>query len=478
MTNPASRIESTDESLRWRTLLLLFSLLLIAQGFYFFHQTGSAPVAPFLAIEIALAGPILFAAARTIALKWASLYLTQIGIAYGATLFFIENWTVWGRNVLVNESTLTDALAVAAVGVASAALGIIWGSRQRLQNLKQQEPLSFGPLWGSWLWWLLSYAATISVNQLWNPGSLGYLGIMMAHWPLTSILALDILARSGRAPVQVKRFAWWALVPFRMILNLGTGFVGFVMNEGIVLLFYLTMRRVIRIRIYGVLICGTLLILAYGVRSYIRESIWIQDEGPKSRIAITVTAIEAMWNSSWIEGYLELLKSLGANRLGHYVLVAHTVVVQDTPESIPYLYGESFSQLLWTIVLRVLYPEKPIESWGQEFGHRYRLLAPTDDQTSFNFPQLTEFYANGGIGLVLILMYFVSIVVHRVALWTERLERDSADVLWLILPLVFGALTQAFSNLSLSVNAAVYNAMILGIPTLITSRINREGGTM
>ena len=77
-----------------------------------------------------------------------------------------------------------------------------------------------------------------------------------------------------------------------------------------------------------------------------------------------------------------------------------------TPSPIPYWGGETYSTLLWTFIPRILYPEKPTKRLGQEFGHRYGFLDPTDTITSFNLAQLVEFQINfGEIGVFFGMMF-------------------------------------------------------------------------
>jgi hypothetical protein len=72
-------------------------------------------------------------------------------------------------------------------------------------------------------------------------------------------------------------------------------------------------------------------------------------------------------------------------------------VVHLTPAQIPYWQGQSYSTLLWHLVPRVLVSDKPVEDLGGRFPLRYGFLGYGDDTTSFNFPQLIEWYANFGI---------------------------------------------------------------------------------
>jgi len=83
------------------------------------------------------------------------------------------------------------------------------------------------------------------------------------------------------------------------------------------------------------------------------------------------------------------------------------VVVERSPRFVPYWNGATYSAVGWSFVPRLLAPDKPRETTGQDFPHRYGITAPDDDQTSTNFAALIELYANfGPAGAVLGMMLF------------------------------------------------------------------------
>lgn len=465
----AHRIQLNEElGLQHLVLVYVYSMALIFQGSLVFRSrvAGGPNVVPLLAIEILLAGPLLFFMARRLPLKWSGLYIAQMGAMFAGAYFFVKDWTVWGSDILTDDLVLSDSLAVIAVGVGACLLAVLLQSRCSVCHPLRETAPSLGPVWGSWRFWLLSYIATIGLDAFAQSERLGFLLVALKQWPLYSIIALDVLGRTGRAPREIHHVVWWMLVPFRIVMAFATGFGMFVIHDAVILLYYLSMKQIIRIRLYGVASFVLLGIVVFAGRSYIRDVIW-QQYGPETtRLNVAARAISGLWNYS-MDDFLAAANSLASDRIGHYGLVAHTLVVRDTPDSVPYLYGESLYQFLWALVPRALYPDKPTEDWGQRFGHRYGLLAPADTYTSFNMPEITEAYANGGIWLVLVLMFTIAWLVGRVSSWTERLPNASDDILWIILPVAFGYLSDCQSNFSLSVNAALYSALILALPTLV-----------
>jgi len=88
-------------------------------------------------------------------------------------------------------------------------------------------------------------------------------------------------------------------------------------------------------------------------------------------------------------------------------------IIERTPAQIPFWGGGTLYPLLFKPIPRLLYPDKPRESSGQTFGHLYGFLSPDDETTSYNLPQLVEFYGNFGILGVLAGMFFLG-VLYRV----------------------------------------------------------------
>ena len=70
--------------------------------------------------------------------------------------------------------------------------------------------------------------------------------------------------------------------------------------------------------------------------------------------------------------------------------------VRRTPRDIPYWGGTTYLSLVGVAIPRVLWPTKPTKTLGQDFGHRYAYIEPSDVATSVNLPFLVEFYINFG----------------------------------------------------------------------------------
>ncbi|MFI5297008.1 MAG: hypothetical protein ACHREM_02830 [Polyangiales bacterium] len=143
------------------------------------------------------------------------------------------------------------------------------------------------------------------------------------------------------------------------------------------------------------------------------------DLGPVERGVYFIQLTAEMVSSG--EADFETLQDTASDRANH--LATLTYVMVSTPSLVPYWEGESYASLVWSFVPRIIYPDKPTKTLGNEFGHRYQLLDPADFGTSYNFEQLVEAYANfGGIGVLV--MQFIFGAIYRM---TEELGGTGKD---------------------------------------------------
>ncbi|NUQ94335.1 MAG: oligosaccharide repeat unit polymerase [Gemmatimonadaceae bacterium] len=98
--------------------------------------------------------------------------------------------------------------------------------------------------------------------------------------------------------------------------------------------------------------------------------------------------------------------------------------MRRTPDVVPYWNGYSYRALAGVLVPRVVWPDKPMNTLGQEYGHRYAYLADSDLQTSINLPLVVEFYINFGLPGVLVGMFALGILLHLVEDAANRRDQD------------------------------------------------------
>ena len=81
-------------------------------------------------------------------------------------------------------------------------------------------------------------------------------------------------------------------------------------------------------------------------------------------------------------------------------------VFKQTPANVPYWGGETYRNFLTNLVPRAIWPEKPEERFGRDFGLRYGLIEP-NSHSSVNIPWIVELLANfGAVGVVAGMAFF------------------------------------------------------------------------
>ena len=126
-------------------------------------------------------------------------------------------------------------------------------------------------------------------------------------------------------------------------------------------------------------------------------------------------------------------------RISSIVLFSH--IFDKTPEEVPFMGGASYSPLATSLIPRLLWPDKPKEQFGQIFGHRYRLIWPSDKRTSMNVPWVVEMYVNFGIpgvvfGMAIIgaLLAILVSVFNNPSMSSLEFVTGTAVIYWLAYP--------------------------------------------
>ena len=87
-------------------------------------------------------------------------------------------------------------------------------------------------------------------------------------------------------------------------------------------------------------------------------------------------------------------------------------IIGQTPENIPYLCGESYTPLLFKLLPRIVFPDKPTDM--RDFGQRYGFVPKGNDVNAFKPHQVGEFYANFGSWGILLGTFALGILYRAV----------------------------------------------------------------
>jgi len=271
------------------------------------------------------------------------------------------------------------------------------------------------PLWAQQIAHYLADLALVGILMLWAAQLQGWLG------PL------------GRCAL------WAGLVPLRVGLGFGTGFIAEALEVALMLaMTYSFLRGRVPWRSLAAGFVALLLLLP--IRAEFRQLTWWGDAAALSPVR------KAMLYPLVVGEYLGTLDAeqalqVSVSRLSHLMTFAE--VVAETPGEVPYAFGGTYYSLLFTLVPRVLYPDKPTAETAQWFGHRYGFLDPADTTTSYNLPQLIELYVNFGSWGVLLGM--------------------------LVIGALYSALVRVFARNTVGLGGGVAGAYVLGKLLLMES---------
>ena len=231
--------------------------------------------------------------------------------------------------------------------------------------------------------------------------------------PLDFVAQLTVLSASLLFYLQLRKrltriyvlALWLVLMPLQIIVDAGSGFLYPVFRDVFVLLMvYLLVKKRIPWTPLLLVVCVGLLLQT--VKTDYRLTVQTAT-GPSQQVGSTFTnavnyvplvgqRLPDLLNGTALYDDARTI----VNRLDNRSIFAQVVYL--TPDTVPYWHGETYLWLPSKIIPRFIWPDKPAETGGQAFGHRYFLLDPQDTGTSINMPQIVEFYVNfGTIGVLL-----------------------------------------------------------------------------
>lgn len=92
------------------------------------------------------------------------------------------------------------------------------------------------------------------------------------------------------------------------------------------------------------------------------------------------------------------------------------IVITKTPRNVDFFNGRSYQTIIYKLIPRFLWKNKPREEWGNFWGKRYGVLSPEDFHTSWNLPIMNEFYANFGLKGLVVGMFILGLIIKALLL--------------------------------------------------------------
>jgi hypothetical protein len=275
---------------------------------------------------------------------------------------------------------------------------------------------------------------------------------------LPTVMAAALLLLWLRGQLTPLRSALLAMgIGAILALDLATGSVApAVMSMSLLVFVYMRERQALPLR--ALLLAALVVVPSLGIKQRYRA---IVHKHPEMGVTDRAQLFGSLVAGVFVGGNPEMARAadVAENRVAH--LSNFAFVVAKTPETVPYWNGDSYANFWWSFVPRVLYPEKPEKTLGQEFGHRYRIIGPADRGTSVNLEQLVEMYANFGPAGVLVGMFLLGLLYR--ALYAVLNHPDGGDGGTLVAASVFAFLLNIESDFTLVFGGVVQQAVLLAL---------------
>jgi len=374
----------------------------------------------------------------------------------------------WSR---VNSAVITDTLVMTILGLISLYVGYYASRGLYSRTLRPIQFLNNVPLERRiWIAWILygmnmlfqlvpALGSLPSVGQLSTP--LGYLstGILF-------LLAVDNVVSKKHLVILT------VAIVFSLTIKLLSGSLA----QAVFLLVFLGILYWAKKRAlpWGFIFISCFIAIMlnpikHNYREYTRV---VVDSQPQSYLYKASMFYKAAYDHYTSDVYIpsDGIDTVVVDRIGHSI-TAFADVIAMTPGQVPYWLGGSY-QTLWTsFIPRLLWPDKPQATIGNEFGHRYKQVETYDTSTSHNLPWLPEFYANFGVFGVVLGMFAVGVLFRFLV---QKLSVPiSSSIEYVLGVTVTFSLFYAESNFALMVGALLtpYLALLV-LLRLLTLRYN------
>lgn len=360
--------------------------------------------------------------------KWRTLKQTEVPIFamitgiywlyYVLPLFWGDRYAVsfFKQGLEIPDEAITSSILLAVAGLTAFWLGMRTGVGQRLVP-RTVPDIPLNPMRWDWLRVLLLLGTFASLSET----AMYTLGIGMNQTLLTLItfvptVAYTILLRNylrGQA-TRGDKILIILFLSLRVLIGMASGWMGalgfLMITTGAV---YLYERKKFPIIFVTVLVTY---VLFFQVGKFaMREKYWYgQEEGSKvERIAVWVEASFQKWGEALSDPSGQQLRELAYASLSRTALLKQTANVMElTPNTVPYQYGQTYSYMFIAFIPRLVWPDKPSANDANRFYQvAYGVTAEEDlDTASYAIGVLTEGYINfgwpGTIGIMFLLGIF------------------------------------------------------------------------
>jgi len=254
----------------------------------------------------------------------------------------------------------------------------------------------------------------------------GLLQIMSALW-VFFVVMFSAGVYAGYFPRWVAHLFWIIFLPWMILI--GSGFLNSAILGGMIefavwqTLAALWARG--RPNYIWLVLALAIIFLLQPLKGIYRAFLWggAQDRSLSEKVMAWHEIITAARPAYQDPETAHFMREAAYARMNH--LVVTSGVIRDTPALEPFQRGRTYMPLLVKWIPRVVWPNKPIETLGNEWARRYRYLNVDDFTTSFNLPWLPEMYMNFGWGGVILIPVILGVLFR----WTwQKFGRNPQTV--------------------------------------------------
>lgn len=311
--------------------------------------------------------------------------------------------TLWMSS---GEDAITAPLVLTAMGLVCLCVGYyaFRGFYARMNSIRARDIPLDKQVRAAWLmfcaYWVIAF-----VPGLKSLPSFDQLSMLLLY---LSLGVLAVLFFGGKLPRRHQVFFVSAASIIVLLFALSGSLAAPVMFLVFFGILYWNQRR--RMPWHFIVLVGLITVILNPVKSRFRDYTWYSNETSISyydKAILMYTVVKEHYSDA------DLLSKVGddtttVNRLAYISTFGY--VISMTPSAIPYWGGDSYHTLWTSFIPRMIWPGKPKATIGQDFGHRYALIRPDDEVTSYNLPWLVEFYANFGTFGVAVGMFLVGVL--------------------------------------------------------------------
>lgn len=326
----------------------------------------------------------------------------------------------------------------------------------------------------AYLLWALFVGGIVMALQDWGiaPSTAGPLGALTHVISNQFYVAVIILAYMVYTPGTASKWKvlLYAAVAFGGLVGLTTGSLE---NALVPCVLFIAVRWQTskRIPVFILLVFAVLFIVLQSAKFEYRQQAWFSGNDPSITRKLTLWADAVGSISSGTSGTLLdpltpdriLAIRTALNRLD--LLHDFVLVYRLTPVMAPYFHGSTYDYFLYSLIPRLVWPEKPIAQQANiTFEIQYGLVAPSQVNTTMDgIGQIAEAYANFGVFGVVVIMALEGMVFGLLDRVLNGPASDGAKAIYLSIMIFFlngigGSTAAMFGAIAQSILA---NAVIL-----------------